>query len=106
GFLGKRSELSFSPAGEKAGSPSAGPAARARWASWNRRGLLLPPMFRPEGSLRRGEAGDGDPEGRARHVVEADLLAELDRSRIAAVLAADAKLQGGAGLAPALGREA
>jgi hypothetical protein len=65
----------------------------------SRRARRLP----PERSLRRGEAGDWDAEGGARDVVETRLFAEGDRSRIAAVLAADAELEIGAGRATALG---
>ena len=43
--------------------------------------------------LGRGQPGDRHAEGRAAHVVEADLVAELDRRRVAAVFAADAALQ-------------
>jgi Tol biopolymer transport system component len=43
--------------------------------------------------LGRGEAGDGHAEGRAADVVEADLVAEVHRRRVAAVLAADAELE-------------
>ncbi len=46
----------------------------------------------PQRRLRGGEAGDRHAEGRAGDVVEADGLAERDRGRIAAVLAADAEL--------------
>src|SRR5260221_14229793 len=52
--------------------------------------------FRPSRRQRRlggGEAGDGDGVGGARDVVEPDLLAELDRGGIAAMLAADAELE-------------
>jgi hypothetical protein len=45
-----------------------------------------------EGGLRGGEAGDGDAEGRAAHVVQADAVAELHAVGIAAVFAADAGL--------------
>ena len=43
--------------------------------------------------LRRGEAGDRHAERRAAHVVEADLVEQRDRLRVAAVLAADAELE-------------
>ena len=43
--------------------------------------------------LRRGEAGDGQAEGRAAHVVHPGPVAELDGLRVAAVLAADAHLE-------------
>src|SRR3954454_16387093 len=46
-----------------------------------------------ERGLRGGEPRDRHAERRARHVVEPDLVAERDRSRIAAVLAADADLE-------------
>src|SRR5690606_32233280 len=52
--------------------------------------------------LRRGQPGDGHPEGRAADVVHAHPVAELHRRRIAAVLAADADLEVGPGLAAAL----
>ena len=45
-----------------------------------------------EGGLRRREAGERDAVGRAAHVVEPELVAERDRARVAAVLAADAEL--------------
>src|SRR5579862_6946649 len=46
-----------------------------------------------ERSLRRRQAGNRQPVRGARHVIEPDLVAELDRRRVAAVLAADADLQ-------------
>src|SRR5262249_16543658 len=46
-----------------------------------------------ERGLRRGEPRDRHPERRARHVIEPDLVAEGDRSGVAAVLAADADLE-------------
>src|SRR4051812_48271103 len=55
-----------------------------------------------ERGLRRGKPGDRHTERRARHVVKSDLVAERDRSRIAAVLAADANLEALAHLAAAL----
>src|SRR5436305_13161617 len=60
------------------------------------RGLLA------ERGLRRGEPRDRHAERRARHVVEPDLVAERNRRRIAAVLAADADLEVLAHLAAAL----
>lgn len=59
-----------------------------------------------EGSLRGGEARDRDAEGRARHVIEPDVVAELDRRRFAAVLTADAHRQVCVGGASALGADA
>ena len=52
-----------------------------------------------EGGLGGGEAGDGDAVGAARDVVQPDRLAERDRGRVAAVLAADAHLEPRPGLA-------
>ena len=46
-----------------------------------------------DGSLSGGEAGDGHAERRAGHVVQANLVAERDGRRIAAVLAADAEFE-------------
>ena len=50
-----------------------------------------------DGSLGGGEAGDGHTEGRAGHIVQTHLVAELHGGGIAAVLAADAQMQLGAG---------
>src|ERR1700722_8387220 len=68
-------------------------------AAPSRRARRLPAQRR----LRGGEAGDGKAEGGARDIVDPRLLAEGDRGRIAAVLAADAELEIGPGLAAALG---
>src|SRR5882757_9260654 len=54
-----------------------------------------------ERGLRGGETRDRHPIGRARDVVEADLVAERDGGGIAAMLAADAHLQIGPRLASA-----
>src|SRR5438093_11917940 len=43
--------------------------------------------------MGRREAGDRDPEGRTRHIVEAEEVAQFDARRIPAVLAADPDLQ-------------
>src|SRR5580658_3769422 len=43
--------------------------------------------------LRRRQPRRQQPEGRARHIVEPDLVAEFDRLWIAAMFAADADLQ-------------
>src|SRR5690606_23909551 len=48
------------------------------------------------------DAGDGDAERRAAHVVEAELVAEPHRGRVAAVLAADAHREPRARPPPAL----
>src|SRR5699024_3939160 len=57
--------------------------------------FLFPRIF--ERSLRGGQTGDGHTEGRAADVVQADVVAELDRRGVAAVLAADAQTQVGTG---------
>src|SRR5262245_32998088 len=46
-----------------------------------------------------------DPERRARHVVQTDVMEEVHRIRIAAVLAADTELETGACGATLLGRD-
>ena len=51
-----------------------------------------------------GKAGNRHPIGRARHVIETRLLAEVDRGRIAAMLAADPELDAVAGALAALRR--
>src|SRR5437763_16768812 len=48
-----------------------------------------------EAGLRGAEPRDRDHERRARHVRHADLVAELDRRRLTAVLATDADLEVG-----------
>ena len=48
---------------------------------------LIPAIL--DGSLGGSQTGDGHPEGRAGDVVQTDLVAELNGSRIAAVLTAD-----------------
>src|SRR5580658_4766908 len=58
-----------------------------------------------ERRLCGGETRDRHAERRARNVVEPDLVAERDRGRIAAVLAADAELEALAHLAAALARD-
>ena len=50
-----------------------------------------------DSSLCGSEASDGNAEGAAGDVVEADLVAEFHRGGIAAVLAADAQVQIGTG---------
>ena len=52
-----------------------------------RRGFLV-----LDRGLGGGEAGDRHAVGRARHIVEAELVAELHRVRITTVFAADAEL--------------
>src|SRR5262245_38936621 len=59
-----------------------------------------------QGRLRSGQSRDRHPIGRAGDVVEAELVTEGDRSRIAAMLAADADLELGLGLAAALDADA
>src|ERR1051326_7156252 len=60
----------------------------------------------PECRLGGGEAGDRYAERRAGNVIEPDLVAEGDRGGIAAVLAANAELDIGPHLLPALDRDA
>ena len=55
-------------------------------------------------SLRGSEAGDGHAERAAGDIVQADLVAELDGHGVAAVLAADAEVDVGVGLAAKLCR--
>ena len=67
---------------------------------------LTPKIYSSRRGLGRRQPGDRHPERRAGYVVEADLVAELDRDGLAAVLAADAELDAGPGLSPALDRRA
>ena len=50
-----------------------------------------------QGRPGRRQPGDRDAERRARHVVQADLVEELDRGGVTAVLPAHPGLQGGLG---------
>ena len=52
----------------------------------------------PQGGLRGGKSCDGDTVGAAGDVGQADLVAEGDGARVAALLAADAQLDIRAGL--------
>src|SRR5689334_10110515 len=61
---------------------------------------------RQDRRLCRREPRDRDAEGRAGDVVEADLVAEGDGPRVAAVLAADADLEPGPCRPPALDADA
>ena len=61
-----------------------------------RRGAVSAPTERRPAGL---EAGDRDPEGRAGDVVQPHLVEEVDRGRVATVLAADAQVQVGSRLA-------
>src|SRR6266850_1607450 len=58
--------------------------------------------FDGERSLCRREPCDGDPVGRCADVGEPDLVEEMHRRRVAAMLAADAELDVGARLLSAL----
>src|SRR3954451_22809291 len=72
-------------------------------------GLVLrrpPTRFARQFGLGRGKACDRDAVGRARDVVEPDLAAEMDRGRVAAMLAADAEFDAGPRRAAALGGDA
>jgi len=60
----------------------------------------------PDGGPPRLEPGDGDPERRAGHVVQADAVEEVDRRRVAAVLTADPEVQVRVGGAPGFCRGA
>src|ERR1700741_635369 len=60
----------------------------------------------PQSGLGGGQPGDGDPIGRAGHIGEAELMAEGDRSRVCALLAADADLEPGLGPATTLDADA
>ena len=81
-------------------------------APYHRGGGALPTRKAGSGwiSLQRRvcgrHSGDRHPEGRAADVVETRLVEKDDRGRISAVLAADADLQVGAGLAALLHAQA
>ena len=61
---------------------------------------------RPDDGLGGGQAGDRHAERRAADVVEAGVVEQGDRLRVAAVLAAHAELEVGLGLAPEAGADA
>src|SRR5690606_13416666 len=86
-------------------------AKRRRGAGASGLGVYAVPLLHValgllEGGLGGGEPGDGDAERRRTHVVQAGLVAELDAARVAAVLAANAKLDVRARLAAALDGDA
>ena len=54
---------------------------------------ILVPDFDLKRRLGSGESRDRDAVGRRAHVIEAHLLEEVDRRRVAAVFAAHADLQ-------------
>ena len=60
--------------------------------------------WRTDIGLRRGKSRDRDAERRAGDVVQADVVAELDGGRIAAVLTADTAVKFGTGLTSKLDR--
>ena len=73
-----------------AGRP--GRRGRRRPLSPGRLGVLLGVGAVPgQDGLGGGQAGDGDPEGRAAHVVEPGVVEEVDGLGVAAVLAAHAR---------------
>ena len=63
--------------------------------------ILLSGIF--DSSLSSSQTGDRHTEGRAADVVQTDVVAELHARGIAAVLAADAQTQIGAGLTTVVG---
>ena len=79
-----------------AGAPTRRAPGRTAAGSTRRRPRRAPsrPLSAPRADrrLRGGHARDRHAEGRAAHVVEPDLLEEVDAVRVAAVLAADAEL--------------
>src|SRR5207248_8068326 len=86
--------------------------ARQRQSRWRCTEARLPqssvssgrsPWLAGQFGLGGGETSDRYAVGRARHVVEPDFAAELDRGGVAAMLAADAELDVGARLAAAFG---
>src|SRR5690606_24174211 len=72
-------------------------------AAWSPLAILLPLA---QGGLRRRQPRDRHPVRRAAHVVEADLLAECDRGRVAPMLATDSQLDARARGAAAFGGDA
>src|SRR6516165_9431577 len=64
------------------------------------------PALPCQSGLGCGEPGDRYPERRAGNIIETNRLAEADRRRVAAMLAANAELQPRTGRAPALGGDA
>src|ERR1700730_13315382 len=86
-----------------AGSPPHVAALRAAHAGYRSR-LALGVL--PERCLGGGKPRDRHAEGRARDVIESDLVAEGDRGGGGGVLAAKAEFDVGARFAPALDRDA
>src|SRR5438552_2614847 len=68
-------------------------AASLRNQTSSQSALCLPRDVFSERSLRGGKASDRNAERRAGHVIEAGVVTEGHRGRIAAVFAADANLE-------------
>ena len=67
--------------------------------------LVFGSFLGSDGGLGGGESCDGETQRRAAHVVQADLMTEFHGRGIAAVFAADAQLDVGAGALAALDRD-
>src|SRR5262245_52221862 len=114
GRLGDRMQVTLSDYRDTSGRIGASKklGRREAFAKWRFRGegayrigqaeLRLRRRVLPQPRLRRGEPCNRHAERRARHIFEAEQMAERDRRRIAAVLAADSDLEFGARLAPTL----
>src|SRR5438067_729623 len=109
GFAGAAAKPSLAMPTRKGRGGFAGAAAKASPAMPTRlaaRGHVVRALRFLQHRLRRCEPGDGHAVRRAADVVEAEPVAELDRLRVAAVLAADAELDRRLHLAPALDGDA
>src|SRR5690349_22467108 len=84
----------LSPIEGERGAPSSAPTQifEARSAPGERSPRSAVLFALADGGLGGGQAGDRHAVGRAADVIQADALAELDRGRVAAMLAADAEL--------------
>ena len=90
----------------RAGSRAASRSTRSSTATQPPAATYEPAPDSVERGLRRGEPGERHAERRAADVVEPELVAERDRARLAAVLAADAELELGLRAAAALDGDA
>src|ERR1035437_1862921 len=96
-WLSRSRDVRLPPDGPGSSFFGAGPGSGSGWTRLSG----CPPSVDP--GLRRGQPGSGNPEGGARHVVEAKPLADGYRLSISTVLPADADLERRSGF-PTLGR--
>src|SRR5712691_459186 len=90
---GRLSAIAFQTMRAASYSGSSGLISRPAKCSRVAAGIRLGALADAEGGLRRGQPRHRQSEGTARDVVQAQLVAEVDRVRVPAMLAADPHLE-------------